>query len=96
MKKINFERLEVFLDIAKTQRVEQNVKSELADIMYKMGKGIAFHALAIKIYNSSGETEYTDEECDLIREVSQSCAPFFIDAINNALNYENNTKQVDK
>ena len=95
MKKINLEKLEVFLDIAKTQRVEQNVKSDLADIMYKLGKGIAYHALALKIYNSSGETEYTDDECELIMEVSQTCAPFFIDAINNALN-EDNSKQVDK
>lgn len=85
MTKINFESFEVFLDIAKTQKVEQNVKSELADIMYKQGKGIAYHALALKIYNSSGEAEYTDDECELIREVSQTCAPFFIDAINNAL-----------
>ncbi len=85
MKKINLEKLEVFLNIAKTQRVEQNVKSDLADIMYKTGKGIAYHALALKIYNSSGETEYTDDECELIREVSQTCAPFFIDAINDIL-----------
>ena len=85
MKKINLEKLEVFLNIAKTQRVEQNVKSDLADIMYKTGKGIAYHALALKIYNSSGETEYTDDECEFIREVSQTCAPFFIDAINDIL-----------
>jgi hypothetical protein len=85
MKKINLEKLEVFLDIAKTQRVEQNVKSDLADIMYKTGKGIAYHALALKMYNSSGETEYTDDECELIKEVSQTCAPFFIDAINEIL-----------
>lgn len=85
MTKINFESFEVFLDIAKTQKVERNVKSELADIMYRMGKGIAYHALALKIYNSSGEIEYTDDECELIREVSQTCAPFFIDAINEVL-----------
>lgn len=85
MTKINFESFEVFLDIAKTQKVEKNVKSELADIMYRLGKGIAYHALALKIYNSSGEIEYTDDECELIREVSQTCAPFFIDAINEVL-----------
>ena len=43
------------------------------------------HSLALKIYNSEGETEYNEKECELIRAASRSLAPFFIDAIENAL-----------
>lgn len=90
MKKINFEKLEIFTDIAKTNKVEQNLKSEFANFIYKNAAGIEMHALALKIYNSEGETEYNDKECELIRAVSRSLAPFFIDAIENALKDENN------
>ena len=90
MKKINFEKLEIFTDIAKTNKVEQNLKSEFANFIYKNAAGIEMHALALKIYNSEGETEYNDRECELIRAASRSLAPFFIDAIENALKDENN------
>lgn len=90
MKKINFEKLEIFTDIAKTNKVEQNLKSEFANFIYKNAAGIEMHALAMKIYNSEGETEYNDKECELIRAASRSLAPFFIDAIENALKDENN------
>lgn len=92
MKKINFEKLDIFTDIQKTNKVEQDVKSELANFIYKNAAGIEMHALAMKIYNSEGETEYNEKECELIRTISQSLAPFFIDAIENVLKDENNTK----
>lgn len=85
MKKINFEKLEIFTDIAKTNKVESDVKTDFANFIYKNGSGIEMHALALKIYNSEGETEYNDKECELIRAASRSLAPFFIDAIENAL-----------
>lgn len=90
MKKINFEKLELFTDIAKTNKVEKNVKNEIANYIYTNGSGIEMHALALKIYNSEGETEYNEKECELIRAASHSLAPFFIDAIENALKNENN------
>lgn len=90
MKKINFEKLEIYLDIEKTKKIEQNVKSELANFIYKNAAGIEMHSLAMKIYNSEGETEYNDKECELIRTASQALAPFFIDAIENVLKDENN------
>ena len=40
-----------------------------------------------KIYNSNEETEYTDEEVSLIQEHANAfCKPFFIDALNRAIN----------
>ena len=52
MKKINFERIEIFTGIEKRECIVQNVKKDFADIIYQMGKGIESHALALKIYNS--------------------------------------------
>ena len=90
MKKINFEKLEIYLDIEKTKKIEQNVKAEFSNFIYKNAAGIEMHALAMKIYNSSGEEEFNEKECELIRTISHSLAPFFIDAIENALKDENN------
>lgn len=92
MKKINFEKLKICIDIAKRDKIEKNVKNEIANFIYMNGSGIHMHALALKIYNSEGETEYNEEECELLRVVSRSLAPFFIDAIENVLEDENNKK----
>ena len=76
------------MDIEGNNVVEQDVKKDFANLIYQYGKGIEFHALALKIFNSNGDTEYSEEECELIRQASLSCAPFFIDAISNVLNNE--------
>lgn len=83
--KLNFERIEVFDDVAHTQCRIVNIKKDLADLLYKFGNGIAAHALALKIYNSQGEQEYNDEECAMIGNAAQLCTPAFIDAINTML-----------
>ena len=80
--KINFERVEIFQDISHTRCTVQNVKTDFANILYNMGRGIQCHALALKIYNSKGDEEYTDEECQLIRQYSEMCNPAFIEAVN--------------
>ena len=82
MKKINFEKLKIYLDVAHESSAVQNVKKDFANIVYSLGTGIECHALALKIYNSSGEEEYTDDECELIRRFAEKCTPAFIDAIN--------------
>ena len=88
MKTVNFEKLKVALDIEGKYEEEQNVKKDFANLIYQHGKGIEFHALALKIFNSNGDAEYSIEECELIRQASLSCAPFFIDAISNVLKNE--------
>lgn len=85
MKKINFERIEIFTSIEKKECIVQNVKKDFADIIYQIGRGIAAHALALKIYNSHGETEYDEQECNLILQLSELCNPSFIDAIRKVL-----------
>lgn len=88
MKTVNFEKLRMVMDIEGNNAVEQDVKKDFANLIYQHGKGIEFHALALKIFNSNGDAEYSIEECELIRQASLSCAPFFIDAISNALKDE--------
>ena len=79
---INFESIEVFVDIEKKKKVVANERKGFADTMYRNGQGLPFHALALKIYNSHGDTEYSDEEYELIVKVAEACyAPCFIDAI---------------
>lgn len=85
MKRINFERIEIFVDIDKTRCSVENYKKDFANIIYQVGRGIEAHALAFKIFNSNGEIEYNDEECNMIKEYASLCSPAFIDAINKLL-----------
>lgn len=85
--KINFEKIELFTDIAKKNSLMFDAREQFADLIYKNATGIKAHALSLKIYHSQGDTEYSDEECMLIRQYSESlCTPGFIDAINAVLN----------
>jgi hypothetical protein len=92
MKKINFEEMEFYLNIEKTQKRTQNVKSQFANAIYVGATGIEMHALAMKIYESKGETEFTDKECSMIQQVTNQFTPMFIDAINNVLDKQDNNK----
>ena len=64
--KINFEQFPVYEGIDRNKRKILNVKRVLSDEIYTKGQGIAFHALALKIYNSDGEAEYSDMEYALL------------------------------
>lgn len=80
--KINFEKFRLFKGVAKQDVEVLNVKRVFADELYNRGQGIAFHALAFKIYNSNGETEYTDDEYMLMVMFSEQCmSPNFMDSI---------------
>lgn len=83
--RINFERIEIFVDIDKTRCSVENYKKDFANIIYQLGRGIEAHALAFKIFNSNGEIEYNDEGCNMIKEYASLCSPAFIDAINKLL-----------
>jgi len=85
MNKINFESLEMFLNIEKTKKIVVDVRTQFANMIYTGTNGIECHALAYKIYNSKGEEEYDEKECEIIRKVSERALPNFIDAINDIL-----------
>ncbi len=86
--KIDFSRIEIFTDIAHQNCSICDLRTQFADVIYKTGNGIAAHALALKIYNSEGATEFDENECTLIKKYSELCAPAFIDAIENILTHK--------
>lgn len=80
--KIDFEQFEVYSDLAKKNKVVLNVKEDFANVIYQRGQGIAFHALALKIWNSHGEEEYNENEYALMKRISEALfSPQFIDAL---------------
>ena len=86
--KINLEHLEVFMTLDKNQCQVINARKQIANIIYSQGAGLglAGQALAVKMWNGSDETEYTDEEVKIIKElVERTTAPCFIDAVNAAI-----------
>lgn len=89
--KIDFTKFNIYTDISHTKCIEANVKDELANVLYNNGSGIACHALALKIYNTKGEEEYTDEEYNiLLNQMQASLTPMFTSSL-----MEYNKKEVE-
>ena len=79
--KINFEDVGIYTDIERKTMVRLDMKKKIANDLYNHGQGIAFHALALKIYNSQGEIELSEEEYNLLMDyVRQMGTPAAIDA----------------
>lgn len=86
--KIELEHLEVFMTLDKNLCHVVNARKQIANIIYSQGAGLglAGQALAVKMWNGNGDTEYTDEEMKIIKElVERTTAPCFIDAVNTAI-----------
>lgn len=86
--KVKLEHLEVFMTLDKNQCQVVNARKQIANIIYSQGAGLGLEgqALAVKMWNGSDETEYTDDEVKNIKElVERTTAPCFIDAVNAAI-----------
>lgn len=86
--KLNLEHLEVFTTLDNTQCQVVNARKQIANIIYSQGAGLglAGQAIAVKMWNGNDETEYTDDEVKIIKElVERTTAPCFIDAVNVAI-----------
>lgn len=84
---LDFKCFLVALDVAREHLENIDCRKLFADAVYKNGDGIAANALALKIYQSSGMTEYTDEEIYLMKLCANNyCKAFFADALNRAIN----------
>ena len=90
--KIDFSKLPCWVDIRKAAKMELDVRYEFSNAMYLRGNGIEMAALAMKIYNSKGEEEYTPFECSIISEFAKTLTPMFSDSINEILNKDENSK----
>ena len=70
-----------------------DVRETFADMIYNNVNGIKAHALALKIYGSEGEADYTDDEVKLVRIVAERlCVPGFIDGLNEQLDNNPNNE----
>lgn len=86
MTKIDFQHFSIPTDISRKGRRIGDARESFANMLYLNVNGIRAHALAMKIYGSEGEIEYSDEEVNLIKNVAeQLCAPNFIDGLKEQL-----------
>lgn len=86
--KVKLEHLEVFMTLDKNRCQVVNARKQIANIIYSQGAGLglAGQALAVKMWNGNDDTEYTDDEVKIIKElVEHTTAPCFIDAVNAAV-----------
>ena len=54
---IDFKKFKVYDTLDKTTPIILDISKELANGLYKTAQGIDGHALALKIYNSTGEED---------------------------------------
>lgn len=78
---LNFEKMEIFTGISKRECVVTDAREVFADLIYNHGNGIRAHAVAMKIFQSEGAVDYTDEEVEVVKRYAELCTPAFIDAI---------------
>lgn len=80
--KIDFEHFALLKGIGRSVREVMDVREVFASEMYDHGQGIACHALALKIYNSAGPTEFSSDEYRLMQLFAeQGMTPAFIDSL---------------
>lgn len=85
--KLNFQRFRIPTGVSCKCHRTGDARESFADVLYLNVNGIRAHALAMKIYNSEGETEFSTEEVKLIKEVADKlCTPNFIDGLMEQLN----------
>lgn len=84
MKTINFKEFSLYMGISKNNSHTGDARESVANLLYLNVAGIRAHSLALKIYQSDGATEYSDDEVQLIQEVANNhCLPNFIDSLND-------------
>ena len=88
--KIDFSKVKVYTDLGRETGVIQDLRKDFANLIYTEGRGIAAHALALKIYNGDKDTEYSEEEIMMIRNFAGICSPCIIDAFETILNNGSN------
>lgn len=86
MIQLNFQEFRVYGSINHSIVQTLDVREHFADMIYTNVNGIRAHALAMKIYESTGETVYNADEVKLIRTVANNlCVPGFIDGLNEQI-----------
>ena len=82
MAKINFQQFRIPAGIDRSRYQTGDARESVANMLYLNVNGIRAHALALKIYRSEGETDFTEEEVRTLQEVANIYAtPAFIDGL---------------
>lgn len=87
------------MTLEKSQCQVVNARKQIANIIYSQGAGfgLAGQALSVKMWNGNNETEYTDDEVKIIKElVERTTAPCFIDAVNAAISNATSVEEKNK
>ena len=81
MKKVNFKKMRFWSGIDHTQKLEQDVRLDLAYLIYRYGD-IRGMDLALRIYHSDGDIELSDDEFTYLQSfVSGHCSPQMVEAM---------------
>ena len=92
MKILNFQEFQMPTGINRAGWRTGDEREAMADLVYKNVNGVAAHRLAFKIYESNGNTEYSEDEALLIVRVAEAFAtPAFIDGLNEQINNQTKT-----
>lgn len=85
--KLNLDNVSVRLSLASEERTTMALRKEIANAIYQTGRrGLADVALSTKMWNGSGETDYTDEEVDyLVDFVGKHFVPAVVAAVSEVV-----------
>lgn len=83
--KLNFDQVMIYSSIDRKQGEIKNIRKAFANFIYTEENGILARAIANKIFNATDETDFTPEECFLIRQYCHDLTPNYIDAIEEML-----------
>lgn len=83
---INFQEFEMWDGIARRHKNTMDVREGIADMIYRNTAGMCGHALAHKVYESAGATEYSDKEVRTLTSiVERLCTGPVIDGLKEQL-----------
>lgn len=86
MAKINFKQFRIPMGIDKIRYKTGDARESVANMLYLNVNGIRAHALAMKIYQSDGEVDYSEDEVKTIADVADAYGtPAFIDGLRDIL-----------
>ncbi len=85
MKILNLKELKLYTDLSREKSLKYDGSKEIANFLYMNMIGLSYHALALKIWNTSGPVEIDESEEKLLREAMNYMKPFVIDALEEQL-----------
>ena len=86
MKKINFKEFQIQENLFSDTKTSVDLREGFSNVVYKNSQGIKGLDLALKIYKSDGETEFNDDELQIIKNISEICVAPITKAIQDIFN----------